>query len=68
MSKELSQARELILEKDEEISELQSDDDNGGHPDQQSVASDENNLIIEEELCLTNIPNSEVCPTINVNL
>ena len=54
--------------KNEEIFDHQSDDDNGGHPEQLRVASDDNNLIIEEELCVTNIPNSEVCPTINVNL
>ena len=54
--------------KNEEISQHhQREDDAGGHQDQ-NVASDDNSLIIEEGQCMTNIPHSEVCPTINVNL
>ena len=51
--------------KNEEISEAQSGDDNeeGGHQDLK-VASDDDN----EGECVTNIPESEVCSTINVNL
>ena len=54
--------------KNEEISQHhQGEDDAGGRQDQND-ASDDNSLIIEEGQCMTNIPHSEVCPTINVNL
>ena len=57
--------------KNEEITENHQGDDNvtGGQDQELGFASDDNNPInAEGPPCVTNIPNSEVCSTINVNL
>ena len=57
--------------KNEEITENHQGDDvvKGGQDQELSFASDDNDPIIKEEgPCVTNIPNPEVCSTINVNL
>ena len=61
----------LSVEKNEETSEHHQSIDNVGQHEDLIIASADNNPIGNEEghlQCVPNIPNTEVCSTINVNL